>query len=238
MATKTKKNADDADAADDVDVIDLVEGPGAQGAEKLEELRDEASQAAGRTMLREVPYAAVGLGRVVTDAVRNVDAAALPERLRRSPAAIASGASALGTKAKVTYLALAARGRAAGLASAGDEAAAEVAGRTQDAVDATREGVEDATDAAREGAKDAADGTTAAAGAAGGRVKAWLGKGKDVATRSSKSTSQEDASGSDDADDLEERTVAELRDQASELDIEGRAGLRKQELIEAIRDAT
>jgi hypothetical protein len=222
MATKEKNAGDDV-----VDVTDLakgqVEGAATKGREKLEELQDEASEAAGRTMLREAPYAAVGLGKVVTDAARHVDAASLPERLRRAPSAVASRASALGTNAKVAYLALAARGHAARLQAAGDDAATEVAEQAQDMVDLTQEGVEDAATSADE--------------ATGGRAKAWFGRVKGAATRSSKNE-PEDGAAADDADELEELTVAELRDQASELDIEGRTNMRKQELIAAIRDAT
>lgn len=218
MATKAKAAPDDG-------VIDLADGQAqsvaTEGREKLEALHDEASEAAGRTMLREAPYAAVGLGKALTDAVREIDAAALPERLKRTPTVIALRASSLGTNAKAVYLTLAARGRAAQLQAAGDEAITKAADQAEEVVDTGREGVEDATSAAE---------------ATGGRARSWLGKVKGAATRSSKGETR-DASNHD-SDELEELTVAELRDRASELDIGGRTNMRKQELIEAIREAT
>jgi hypothetical protein len=221
MATKAKNVGDDV-----VDVTDQataeVENAATEGGEKLEELEAEASEAAGRTMLREAPYAAVGLGKALTDAARNVDATALSERLQRTPTAIASRASAVGSSIRVAYLALAARGRVARIQAGGDDAATEAAEPAQEVVDLAREGVEDAA--------------TTADDATRGRAKAWLGKVKGAATRSTKDESQDGSTG-DEADELEELTVAELRDQASELDIEGRTNMRKQELIEAIRDA-
>jgi hypothetical protein len=43
-------------------------------------------------------------------------------------------------------------------------------------------------------------------------------------------------SGVGEAEDLDERTVEELRDRARELGIEGRSDLSKSELVDAIRN--
>jgi hypothetical protein len=259
------------------------------GKEAVERVEDEAREVAGRAMLREAPYAGIGLGHVVAETVRHLDASSLPERLRRTPGAVASKVGDLGTNAKVSYLALAARGRAVRLSSAGDDLTAEVqrqtkavVGLTKDTATATRdvatETVDQAGDTAAatggkvkgvvsklksvpartsktagtaaDTAEEVADQTVATAAATGGKVKGVVGKLKGAATRrTTKPGGEQDehatepAATPDSAADtgtgpLEKRTVAQLRERASELGIEGRTSMKKKELIQAIRDAT
>jgi hypothetical protein len=240
-------------------------------------------------MLREAPYAGIGLGHVVAETVRNLDASSMPERLRRTPGAVASKVGDLGTNVKVSYLALAARGRAVRLSSAGEDLTGEmqrqtraVVGLTKDTATATRDVATEAVDqagdtaaatggkikgvagklksvprrtsktaaTAAETAEEVADQTVDTAARTGGRAKGVVGKLKGAATRTTKPAGEqdEDAAGptvqsSGNAADtgtgpLEKRTVAQLRERANELGIEGRTSMRKKELIQAIRDAT
>jgi hypothetical protein len=260
-----------------------------KGEEAIERVEDEAREVAGRAMLREAPYAGIGLGHVVAETVRNLDAGSLPERLRRTPGAVASKVGDLGSNAKISYLALAARGRAVRLSSAGDDLTGEVqkqtkavVGLTKDTATATRDVTTEAVDQAGDTAaatggrvkgvvgklkgvptrtsktagtavdtaEEVADQTVDTAARTGGRVKGVVGKLKGAATRTTKPAGEqdEDAAGptaqtSDSAVDtgtgpLEKRTVAQLRERATELGIEGRASMKKKELIQAIRDAT
>jgi hypothetical protein len=110
-------------------------GAVSQGKKAVER---EARGVAVRGMLREAPYAGRGLGRVVADAVRDVDATSLPERLRRSPGAVVSKVGSLGPNAKVGYLNLAARGRGEQLQKAGEQAADSTAKRTKAAAKRTK----------------------------------------------------------------------------------------------------
>lgn len=216
------------------------------GREAVERVEDQAHGVAGRAMLREAPYAGLGLGHVVAETVRNLDATSLPARLRRAPGAVASKVGDLGTNVKVSYLALAARGRAVRLSSAGDELTGEVERQTKAVVDLTK----DPATATRDVATEAADQAGDSAAATGGRIKGVVGKLKGVSPRTTKSAAEQDEDAADPtptasesaADTgtgrLEKRTVAQLRERASQLGIEGRAGMKKNELIRAIRDAT
>jgi gas vesicle protein len=214
--------------------------------EAVERVEDQAQQVAGRAMLREAPYAGIGLGHVVAETVRNLDATSLPERLRRTPGAVASKVGDLGTNVKVSYLALAARGRAVSLSSAGDDLPGEVRKQTEAVADLTK----DTATATGDIATDAVDQAGDTAAATGGKVKGVVGKLKGATARTAKPAVEQagDAAGptattSESASDtgtgpLEKRTVAQLRERASELGVAGRAGMKKKELIRAIRDAT
>jgi hypothetical protein len=124
----------------------------------------QAQEVAVRGIIREAPYAGLGLGRVVADAVRGVEATSLPDRLRRSPGAVVSKVGSLGPNAKVGYLNLAARGRGARLQKAGKQAADSTAKQT----------------------KAAASRTKTAASATSERAKGVAGKLKGAASRTSK----------------------------------------------------
>jgi len=221
-----------------------------KGSEAVERVEDQAHEVAGRAMLREAPYAGIGLGHVVAETVRHLDASSLPERLRRTPGAVVSKVGDLGSNVKVSYLALAARGRAVRLSSAGDELTGEVQRQTKAVADLTTDTATASRDLATDIAAEAADQAGDTAAATGGKIKGVVGKLKGVSPRTTKSAGEqdEDADGptpptSESAADtgtgpLEQRTVAQLRERASELGIEGRAGMKKKELIRAIRDAT
>jgi hypothetical protein len=103
-----------------------------------QEVERQARQAGVRGMLREVPYAGLGLGRVVVDAVRDVEGTSLPERLRKTPGAVVSKVSKQGPNLKVGYLVLAARGRGERLMSAGQETADATAKQTKAAAKQTK----------------------------------------------------------------------------------------------------
>jgi hypothetical protein len=205
----------------------------AEGA--VEQAQDEARKVAKRRLLREAPYAALGLGNVVVETARGVEASSLPERVKRTPPAVVSEVSHLGETPKASYLALAAKGRGAPLPPdvAADAAApAEAAGQQ----------AKGAAGAAREGVKGTAEQSSSAARSAGGRAKGLIGKARGAVPAAGQA---DDDAGSETEEELdtgtgrlEDRTVAQLRNRATELGIEGRSGLRKQELIDAIRDAT
>lgn len=235
-------------------VVDVTE-TGAAGAAAA--AQDAADQASGEVrgevrgkLLREAPYAARGLGRTVAEASREVDADALPERLRRTPGAAASKVSRLGTDARSTYVALVARGRGEQVRDAGESAA------TADS---------DTASAGLRGSEEAPDGTGARVKEFGGKVIGSVkhasevagtkatevaGRVKRIATRSSSDgdeAARTEAASRAEAETekldvgtgpFEKRTVAQLRNRASELGIEGRTTMKKAELIRAIRDAT
>ena len=217
-----------------------------QAREAVEQVEDEARDFAARAAVREAPYAAIGLGDLVVETARDVEASSLPQRLLHTPLAVLSRVSNLGTNPKVTYLVLAARGHGLRLQAAGEQATSEAEEHTK----AVAEHTQGAATAIRDGAEEVAERTGAAAEATGGRAKALRGKAKGAATRRPKTTEKQDgdASGSSTEDagstadtgtgPLEGRTVAQLRNRARELGIEGRTGMKKQELVQAIRDAS
>jgi hypothetical protein len=329
MATKTatetpakKATEKQARSAKGGDALEQAKGQAegaAAGAQKVsEDVRDEARQVAGRRALQELPYAAVGLGDVVAEAARRVDATSLTERLRRTPVVVGSKVLDLGANASESYLALVARGRALRLQAAGEDATDEARERTEAVIahaeeavgrgggvaaatldrakaaagkvrDLTARGAKDAGEAAG-GAADAgaaaADEAASAAGdAAGtaadgaqgtaGRAAGVLGKVKGAVTRGSRRTgSTDEGDEGDEADSaapegvaeeaeaaprkrrrrkaaaatedeldtgsgaLADRTVAQLRNRAGQLGIEGRTKMKKDELVQAIGDAT
>ena len=252
------KDAKTRDKAGKVTGLGSAEEAASQSKEAVEEVEDEARDVARRAMLREAPYAAAGLADMVATTARRVDASSLSERLRRTPVAVASKTSNLGASAKVSYLALAARGRGARLQGAGEAAAGEAAEQAKAAVGQA----EDAGAATRDAVEEGAGRTGDAAEATGGRAKALFGKVRSAASRSPKASEEhaDDTEPSDDtepatadpepaADEpenamdtgkgpLERRTVAQLRNHARELGIEEDEGMSKKELVRAIRDAS
>lgn len=256
MATKEAKRRKTPREAPDLAKQQTTEAL-QNGEETVGRIEDEAREVAGRTMLREAPYAGIGLGHVVAETVRNLDATSLPERLRRAPGAVTSKVGEMGTNVKVSYLALAARGRALRLSSTGDELSGEmrrqtkaVGGLAKDTATATRdvasETVVQASDVASETVEQASD----TAAATGGRVKGAVGRLRRAANRTTEPAGghEEDVDGpaaetsevamGAGTGPLEKRTVAQLRECASELGIEARSSMKKKELIRAIRDAT
>jgi hypothetical protein len=225
---------------------DTAHAAESQAREAVEQVEGEARDLAVRAAIREAPYAALGLGNVMVETARGVEAPSLPQRLLQTPVAVVSRVRDLGTSPQVTYLVLAARGRGVRLQAAGEQVTSETAKHTN----AAAEHAKGAATATRDGAEEAAERTGGAAEAAGGRATSLLGKATGVATRRPKTDeTQDDAdSGSPAEDDgstvdtgtgvLENRTVAQPRNRARELDIEGRAGMKKEELVQAIRDAT
>jgi hypothetical protein len=103
-----------------------------------EQVEREALMAGMRGVLGEVPYAILGLGRVVVDAVGDVEATSLPERLRQTPGAVVSKVSKQGPNLKVGYLALVARGRGESLKPAGQEIADDTTEQTKATAKKTR----------------------------------------------------------------------------------------------------
>jgi hypothetical protein len=107
-------------------------------AKSKEAVEREAQQVGVRAALREAPYASLGLGRVVADAVRDVESDSLPERLRRTPGAVVSKVSKQGPNLKAGYVALAARGRGEQLKTAGKRSASGAAERARSLVGRSR----------------------------------------------------------------------------------------------------
>jgi hypothetical protein len=134
MAGKTGKTRKQAGGAAD----DAKKQTDVAVSKAKQEVERQARQAGVRGMLRELPYAGLGLGRVVVDAVRDVEATSLPERLRQTPGAVVSKVSKQGPNLKIGYLVLAARGRGERLTSAGQETADETAKRTKAAAKRTK----------------------------------------------------------------------------------------------------
>jgi hypothetical protein len=280
-------------------VVDVTEkgAAGAVGAtqEAADQVTGEVRGEVRGKLIREAPYAARGLGNVVVEATRDVDADGLPERLRRTPGAVASKVGGLGDDAKSTYVALAVRGRGEKLRDAGEssataagDAASSALGGSEDPTDgggkakelgskvtgavkhaATLAGtkamdtvgkVKSATGRSSSDEDDAgdddADGTTGSAATEEGRVSAARGKAKSAAgrvkgaasrtatsargrTKGAATEAEEQAEKLDvGSGPFEKRTVTQLRNRASELGIEGRAAMKKKDLVQAIRDAT
>ncbi|WP_052666834.1 Rho termination factor N-terminal domain-containing protein [Nitriliruptor alkaliphilus] len=279
-------------------VVDVTEKGAAGAAAATQEAADQATgevrgEVRGK-LLREAPYAARGLGKTVAEATREVEAEALPERLRRTPGAVASKVSRLGTDTKSTYVALAARGRGEQVRDAGKSAATAAT----DTASAALGGSDEASDGTGAKAKElggkVVDSVKHASEVAGTKATEVVGKVKRVATRSSAGGDEAEQSNADEAGGsdttgtastargkakdaagrvkgaatrtatsargrtkaaakktgeqaekldvgtgpLEKRTVAQLRNRASELGIEGRTTMNKKDLAQAIRDAT
>jgi hypothetical protein len=318
----TRTTKDDSKSSKGGDALEQakgqVEGVAAGAEQASEDVKGEARQVAGKHALKELPYAAVGLGDVVADAARRVDATTLAERLRRTPVVVGSKVLDLGANATESYLALVARGRALRLQAAGEdatEAAREqteaviaqaeeavgqgggVAAATLDRAKAAAGKVRDLAARGAKGAGEAAESAADAGAAAGGevadaagtasttaadgaqetagRAAGVLGKVKGAVTRGAKRTEEEtdesdeaeSAAPGGDADEAEAapkkrrrkkvpaaeaaedaldtgsgalagRSLKQLRNRAEQLGIEGRAKMKKDDLVEAIRDAT
>jgi hypothetical protein len=129
-AAKTRKQVGGAAAR----AKEQTEGAVSQSKEAVER---KAWGVGVRGVLREVPYAGLGLGRVVADAVRDVETTSLLERVRRTPGSVVSKVSKQGPNLQVRYLALAARGRGERLKTAGQQAAGGAAKQTKAAAKRT-----------------------------------------------------------------------------------------------------
>jgi hypothetical protein len=233
---------EDANTPDPGEVIDLAKEEASaaadQGKKAAEQIAGEADEVASRELLQEIGNAAIGLGDAVTEAARNVDAQALVEQVRRAPVALASVATSLSSSARSGYLAMAERGRRVRGQAAGEPATEEAerqtkaaASQAKGAATATRKGAEeaagrtsDAAAATRDKAKGAATSASKAAGAQAEAAKSTAKKAGDAVDTGTGA--------------LQDRTVEQLRNRASELDIEGRSNMKKDELVKAIRDAT
>lgn len=298
MATKSKaRRTQDR-------LVDVTEDGAAGAAAATEDATDQATgevrgEVRGK-LLREAPYAARGLGKTVVEASRDVEADALPERLRRTPGAVVSKVSRLGTDPKTTYVALAARGRGEQVRDAATSAATTVTDTASSAVDGSN-GTSDGAaakakqlggkvvgsvkhasevagtkamdvagkvkgvatrsssdgDEAEQGDPDETSGTDATtegtastvrgkAKGAAGRVKGAAsrtattarGKGKRASKKAEEQADEQAEKLDVGSGPLEKRTVAQLRNRASELGIEGRTTMKKKDLAQAIRDAT
>ena len=128
---KTRKQARGAAGR----ISEQTEGAVSQSVEAVER---KARGVGVRMVLREAPYAGLGLGRVVADAVRDVEATSLAERLRRTPGSVVSKVGKQGPNLKVGYLALAARGRGERLKTSGQQAAGGAAKQTKAAAKQTK----------------------------------------------------------------------------------------------------
>lgn len=226
-------------AEETVDVAgQQAEATASQAEGAAEQAEDEAGQVAKRQLLREAPYAALGLGSVVVETARGVEASSLPERVKRTPPAVVSEVSHLGETPKASYLALAAKGRGAPLPPDVAPAAADAAAPAEEAGRQAK----GAAGEAREGVTGTAERSSSAARSAGGRAKGLIGKARGAVPAARRDDDDAGSEAEEQLDTgtgrLEDRTVAQLRNRATELGIEGRSGLRKQELIDAIRDAT
>jgi hypothetical protein len=118
-----------------------------------QEVERKAREMGVRGVLREVPYAGLGLGRVVIDAVREVEATSLPERVRQTPGAVVGRVSKQGPNLKIGYLTLAARGRGERLTSVGQETVDDAAKQTKAAAKKTTAAAKKTTTAASKTSK-------------------------------------------------------------------------------------
>lgn len=225
------------------EVIDLTEdrakAAATWGKQAGQEFAERARRFAESDVVREAPFAAVGLGDVVAEAARETDDEPLPDRLRRAPGDVISKVRDLGgDDVRDTYLSLAERGRVLRGKVTSDPRKGDVSRHASTAGDQAR----GAASAAKRGAEDVAARTGAAATDATGRAKAATSSAakaaKSQADVARSAAAKAGATLDTGTGPLEKRTVAQLRARASELEIPGRSGMQKRELIEAIRDAT
>lgn len=212
-------------------VVDITKEEARIAAERASETVEDAE-----LTLRDLGYAALGAADLAVETARTLGDVSLqlPQWLRQAPSAAATG-----------YALLAARGRRLTGEIAGDETVAQAQQQTRAAVSQAKGAATTAQKSAETTTAKAGDQAEKAAATAREQTQQATSSAKGATTSASKAaTTQAEAArsaaqkvGSGEAEPLEERTVDELRDKASDLDIEGRASMRKQELIDAIRKA-
>jgi hypothetical protein len=245
---------DDARTSERTDeVIDVTDdrrkAAAAWGKQAGREVADRVRQLASHELVREAPYAAVGLGDVVVEAARETDATSLPERVRRTPVAVAERVRDLGDDVRTSYLELAARGRTvrhkvesdpttAEARRAAERHASTATSQAKGAATSARRGVEETAAKVGDVAATARRKSAATATQAKGAATSAGAAASERAEAASSSAAKVGTDGDTGTGNLEDRTVAQLRTRASQLGIEGRSGMKKQELIDAIRAAT
>lgn len=135
---------------------------------------------------------------------------------------------------------------AAGATQQAREATRTVAGRGQQAARDTseqaRRGARETAEQGRQAAKATTEDTRERSKGAASQVKGAATSASTAAeaqTEAARATAEKAGAEADTGSgSLEERTVEQLRARAAELDIDGRSGMKKQELVEAIREAT
>jgi hypothetical protein len=244
------------------DVVDLTKQEARTAATRAE----EAVQEAGLT-LSDVGYAALGVGDVAVEAARSLGTqlpgllrrapSALSTNLTQTYVMLAARGrrlrgqiesdEATSTAQEQTKAAVSQAKGAATTAREGTRKAAEQAGTgAQKAADRASTGVDEVTEQAEKTAATTRKHAKKTAATTREQGEKTTSRAKGAATSASKAAEkQADATrsaaekvGSGAASDpLEEKTVEELRDRASDLEIEGRTNMRKKELIKAIREA-
>jgi hypothetical protein len=256
------RQQNDRARGDDRRLIDVAAEEAEAMAERGRELAEDVASDA-RLSLKGLGYASVGVGDAGVDGVRALARMSrrLPGHLREAPEAVGTWAKQLGTEFQRGYAHLSERGRRVTGAARRDPRVHEARRRTEAAGSQAKAAATTATDKGAAAASQAKGAATAvrrrgaeaepqvkAAGTATRKRGQEAGSAaKGAATSAGRAAdAQKEAAGAvaeklGEADTgsgpLEERTVEQLRNRATELEIEGRSTMKKQELVKAIRDA-
>jgi membrane protein involved in colicin uptake len=187
-----------------------------------------------QTALADAGYATLGVGDAAVEFVRNIGRTTvnLPSYAKETPEALASFFEVAASNLREGYDSLASRGRTVTGSIKRDPQVKKAA----EQVSTAKTQVKGAATSVGKAASAQADAAEKAASKAGTKARKTTPRSTTSTSRSTSSSSSSSSSNDTGTGPLEDRTVEELYNRATELDIDGRSSMNKDELVKAIRD--